>query len=732
VRVAAAVVLSPEERNQLERWSRGKGASGERALRARIVLEAANGRQDLEIARALGIGRLTSARWRHRFLALRLRGISLGATPRVAVGRVSEDRVRSIVQAARRRNASSGRRWSTRSLARAVGVSHSTVRRVWAAYGVRPVGYEAWPPRPDPGPPLVPTDVIGLYLRPPDYAVAFTAAPGPLVHRSIAEAEGSSVGISTAFGPLIQEWPARVDHRAGHRAREFLGFAAALGPLDGVAPNVLVHATAPTVVPTPEFRRWRARHPGIRFQFQASPEAWRERLVLALTAIARSPVPDERFGSRGELSRALRLFLDAYPSASGPFQWVASPAEVAAQTAGGRLRYDLSVTGHPGFKRPARVVHTMRGPGPADPRIREMARVVLLKSLGLRKGERVTIESWTETLDAANAFVLETLRLGAQPLLLYQDEPTYWAAASEVRPASLARVGEHERAALERSDVFVSFFGPSDRERYHALPRPTMFKLGEHRDSLYRAAAKGGTRAVQIALGRASEPSARMYGVDLERWRNELIDATLVDPQELHRRAVRVARRLQEGRVLEIRHPNGTHLKLGLLHRPPDVSDGLVARARPGGSWNLVQLPAGVVAAALDESVGEGTFRSNVSNSVGVMDSIGEVVGGRWTFEGGRLSRFAYDTGQELFAQSYDRAGPGKERPGAISIGLNERIDISPLLQDQAVGAITLQIGRNDQVGGRTKTDWWAWLILRGADLSVDGRRVVRGGKLVP
>ncbi len=134
---------------------------------------------------------------------------------------------------------------------------------------------------------------------------------------------------------------------------------------------------------------------------------------------------------------------------------------------------------------------------------------------------------------------------------------------------------------------------------------------------------------------------------------------------------------------------------------------------------------------ALDERTAEGTFVSNVANSVGVMDTVAEVSGGRWTFQDGRLRRFTYDRGATAFGQSYRRAGPGRDRPGMLSIGLNEHLETAPLLLDQALGTLTFQIGRNVTLGGRNRVPWWAWLLLRGADLEVDGRGIVRGGRLV-
>jgi leucyl aminopeptidase (aminopeptidase T) len=442
-------------------------------------------------------------------------------------------------------------------------------------------------------------------------------------------------------------------------------------------------------------------------------------------------VPSRRRRGQGETSRAIGLFLASFTGSVDPFQWVASTSEIAADRGGAQLRYDLSVTGHPGFKKPPTVRTPRRSPTPPDARARTMARVVLRKSLRVQRGQHVTIESWSETVDYANAFVLEALQLGARPLLVFRDEPTYWAAVAGARPADLTRIGNHLRAAIRESDALVTFYGPSDRERFHALPPALRFRLSEYSDALYGAAARAGTRAVQLALGRASLGSARMYGVDLGQWREELVEGTSVDPALLHRRARRLARLFLQGRRMEISHPNGTRLELGLRHRRPQVSDGLVPPARPGGDWSLVQLPAGVVTVALDERIADGVYVSNVLNSVGVFDTVGEVDGGRWTFSGGRLSRYTYDRGQDLFAESYGRGGTGKDRIGMLSVGLNDRISMAPLLRDQEAGVLTLQLGRNDTAGGTNHVRWWAWLLLRGANLAVDGTPVVERGSLV-
>jgi leucyl aminopeptidase (aminopeptidase T)/transposase len=739
MRVAPAVILSPEERVLLLRWSRGNSSRNLRALRARIVLEAASGRQDLEIGRRLGVGRLTAARWRKRFLTARVRGIERPTVRVPRKGGIPEPRIREILRDSVRGSHFGPQRVSTRTLARKFGVSHTTVRRIWSEYGLRPAGIEATPRRPDPALPLEPQDVVGLYLRPPDFAAALILGPGPGGLGTPRPDEGAGLAPSFPWdgtAALARSLPATWSTLppvppSRHRLRDLLRFLGELERATGRQRPLRIIATLPELARATELRDWLARRPNVRLDRADHWDAFRSRVLRDLDRSGRLPPTRGRQRGRGETARSIGLFLTSYTDSSGPFQWVASSEEVAANDAGSRLRYDLSVTGHPGFKKPLAVRSPMRTTGSLDGRARQMAHVVLGKCLRVRPGEDVAIMSWSETLEYANAFVLEALRLGAHPLLLYQDEPTYWAAVAENRPSNLARIGGHLRAAIARSDALVTFFGPSDRERFHALPRPTGSRLDEYRDALYGAAARAGTRAVQLALGRASPASARMYGVDLATWKAELVNGTTVDPELLHRRARRLSHALRTGRSIEIAHPNGTRLRLGLRHRRAQVSDGLVPPARPNGDWNLVQLPAGVVSVALDERVADGTFRSNVRNSVGVFDTVAEVDGGVWSFSDGRLRRFTYDRGHELFSQSYERGGLGKDRVGLLSVGLNDRITMAPLLLDQEAGTLTLQLGRNDSAGGTNHVYWWAWLLLRGADLTVDGKTLVKAGKLV-
>jgi leucyl aminopeptidase (aminopeptidase T) len=740
VRVAPRIVLSPEERNRLLRWRLG---SGSRRLRADIVLGAADLLEDQEIGRRLAIHRRTVARWRLRFLIARLRGLE-ESVPRQRHGRIPEETWQGIVRATVSRVAPDGSAWSTRSLAQEFGVSHMTVRRIWDSYGLRPVRHEAFPSRPDPVPPPGPWDVIGLYLRSPTAALVVSLHP-ILATRS---GEDGPPGDPPPAAALLESSPGGAVSRnalafrslrpqrgsseaASSRTMELLGF---LGDTEARLPGRRPLRALATGIPASEeavLSRWRVRHPRVELELVPDLERWKGRAVGELQIVGRGATSRRKFRGRAEVSVSLARSLKAYLPSSDPFVWHASRREIAEGEATYRLRYDLAVTGHPGFKRPTDLGPDVAPVISSDPRYRASARHVLRRYLKVRSGERVTIEGWTGSLAYANAFVLESMKLGARPLLLYEDEPTYWAAAAEVPAKTLALLGDHRRAALERTDVFVSFLGPSDRERFHALPSAVLFRLGAYQDALYDAAAKAGARAVQMAIGRVSEASGRMYGVDVPRWRDELLDASMVAPEVLHRRGQGIANRLQGGRELEIRHGNGSRLTLRLAGRKPELSDGTIRHAERKGGWSLVTLPAGVVTVAVDESHAEGSFLSNVASSTGLSNTVGWFAGGRWTFAGGRLQRFSYQEGQELFAQSYQEAPAGRDLPAAVSIGLNDRLSISPLLEDQALGTVGMHLGRNDHLGGRTDSPWWAWLFQRGSTLTVDGRALVRDGRVL-
>ena len=168
--VAAPVVLTDGERAQLEAWARRPRTAQFLAMRARIVLAAADGLGNTAIAAKLGIALSSARKWRSRFLALRLDG--LVDEPRPGRPRtVTDEQVEAVITRTLESAPANATHWSTRSLAAELGLSQSAVSRIWRAFGLQPHRQDSWKLSRDPLFIDKVRDVVGLYLDPPERAV---------------------------------------------------------------------------------------------------------------------------------------------------------------------------------------------------------------------------------------------------------------------------------------------------------------------------------------------------------------------------------------------------------------------------------------------------------------------------------------------------------------------------------------------------------------------------------
>jgi leucyl aminopeptidase (aminopeptidase T) len=368
-------------------------------------------------------------------------------------------------------------------------------------------------------------------------------------------------------------------------------------------------------------------------------------------------------------------------------------------------------------------------PGPSVEDADRLARGVLRQRLRVRPKENVTIETYPSSLPWATGFVREARRLGAKPILLYEDERSYWTAVEEGRASLLGTPGEHEWAALGDSDVYVYFWGPETLARRRAVTEAEAEKLTAFNLAWYQAARKAGLRGARMGIARVTPANARLFGVPFGRWREQVFRASLRDPAALRASARSLGRRLERGRSVRIRHSNGTDLTLALAGRKANLTVGDVTPEMMKTAFGrMANVPDGTVYVAVDETTAEGTFVANRPTT-----SVGEppLEGGRFTFRDGRLVRSAFRRGGGSFRTSYRTARPGKERPSFLEIGLDPDLGGAPMFEESERGALTVGVGRNVGFGGKTDTNFLGYLTLTGAELTLDGRAVVRRGRLV-
>lgn len=359
---------------------------------------------------------------------------------------------------------------------------------------------------------------------------------------------------------------------------------------------------------------------------------------------------------------------------------------------------------------------------------RQVARNVLTNTLHVRRGENVTIEAWSESLPWAVPFVNETRRLGAHPILLYEDEESFWEALESGLSRATGQVGEHEWSALAETDAYVFFFGPNEWSREDNLTARQRVGLAAYNPEWYRRAAKARIRGARMYLGRSSASTAERWRLDLSGWRDALQRASLASPRQMRVLGKRIGERLRRGKRVHLAHPNGTELDFRLGGFPVQLDDADVDENDLRAHNNMANIPGGVVGVAVDHTSATGRVLGNHR----VYPDSGPADGVRWTFSAGQLTEHEYAEGGPEFDKAFSAAPKkGRDRLSYFSIGLNPELFGCPQMEDQEFGAVMLRIGGNQFLGGKNPSPFGRWMVLTGADLSIDDRPLLRGGKPV-
>ncbi len=348
------------------------------------------------------------------------------------------------------------------------------------------------------------------------------------------------------------------------------------------------------------------------------------------------------------------------------------------------------------------------------------AKAVLRQNLQVRPGENVIIEGWDRLLPWATALAREARRMKAHPLVLYDNDDSFWDSVDAHEDEVLGAAPTHEWAALGKTNVYIHMWNAGDRIRMEALGPGRAEKIFGWNPAWYKTASKAGLRGSRLDIGRPFPNLAKAYNVDLAAWMDQLVEGTLVDPAELNAVGRPIARALERGRHVRIFDDHGTDLTLGLKHRKARVDTGRVSKEDQRTPFGMLTLlPAGVVRVAVDESTADGTIVANRSSYT----EVGMSTGGRFEFRHGRLVRHHYDTGAPYFDKPYAKGGKGRDRPGYLAIGLNPKLHNTPQMEDREAGAITVSVGNNEFIpGGKNKANFTGIVVNVGARVEVDGK----------
>ena len=353
------LVLNVSENNQLVEWTRRHKTSQALALRARIILACAHKESNTEVARRLRVTIQTVGKWRCRFVQRRLDGLL--DEPRPGTPRTLGDaRVERLIATTLNELPRDATHWSTRSLARKLKLSQSTVSRVWRAFGLQPHRTETFKLSTDPLFIDKVRDIVGLYLNPPAKALVLCVdeksqiqaldrtqpilplAPGlPQRRTHDYMRHGTTTlfaALNMATGKVIGEL-----HRR-HRAKEFLQF---LRTIDANVPQTLeVHLVMDNygTHKTPSVRGWFARHPRFHAHFTPTSASWLNMVERWFGLLSERQIKRGTHRSTVQLEQAIRHYLAIHNEKPQPFVWTKTADDILASLA--RFCKRISDSGH--------------------------------------------------------------------------------------------------------------------------------------------------------------------------------------------------------------------------------------------------------------------------------------------------------------------------------------------------------------------------------------------------
>jgi transposase len=355
-KMAAPVVLVESAHAELERWVRALSTPQQVALRSRIVLMAAAGKRDLEIAAALGVNRHTVALWRNRFREEGLDGVWEIAPGRGRKPQYAEDKVAAIVEATLQSKPKGATHWSCRTMADQQAVSRNTINRIWQEYNLKPHRSRSFKLSRDPRFREKLTDVVGLYLNQPDKSLVVCVdeksqiqaldrtQPGLPLKKGRCGTKTHDYkrnGTTTLFAALeILEGKVIGECYGRHRHQEFIKF---LRRLDDEFPDDLhLHLVVDNygTHKHPKVQSWLRRHPRFKLHFIPTSSSWLNQVERWFGELTEKAVRRGSFASVAELQNAIEEFLGSWNDNPRPFVWTASVEKIMDKVTRARRTLD--------------------------------------------------------------------------------------------------------------------------------------------------------------------------------------------------------------------------------------------------------------------------------------------------------------------------------------------------------------------------------------------------------
>ena len=356
MRIAPTIVLTEDQQQTLKQWSRGRSLPARQVERAGIILLAAAGKQDLEIAAEMGISNQKAARWRKRFLELGIAGLEKDAPRPGRTPSIAKATVERVIELTTREKPDNATHWSTRTMAAAVAISEASVRRIWRAHGLKPHLIETFKVSNDPQFAEKLEAVVGLYLNPPEHALVLCCDEKSQIQAldrtqpslPLKKGRGHTMthdykrnGTATLFAALNTLDGSVISLcQERHRHQEWLKF---LRLLDDATPDdKQLHLIVDNYATHkhPKVKRWLARHQRFHVHFTPTSASWLNMVERFFRDLTQHRLRRGVFRDVEELITAIDHYVDRHNERPKPFIWTAKASDILEKVKRARTTLD--------------------------------------------------------------------------------------------------------------------------------------------------------------------------------------------------------------------------------------------------------------------------------------------------------------------------------------------------------------------------------------------------------
>ena len=352
MRIAPQVTLSEQQRNQLQTYARGRSIAARLVERSRIVLLAAEGKQDSEIAEQLAIPRQKAARWRKRFLQLGVAGLEKDAPRSGRPPEITAAKINEVVRKTTQTTPANATHWSTRTMAKEAGISEASVRRIWKAHGLKPHRTTTFKLSNDPQFAEKLEDIVGLYLNPPEHALVLSLDEKSQIQAldrtqpglPLKKGRGQTMthdykrnGTTTLFAALnVLDGSVIGTCMDKHRHQEWLKFLRLIDRQIPAEREVHLIVDNYATHKHPKVKRWLARRPRFHIHFTPTSASWLNMVERFFRDLTSKRVRRGVFRSVAELQAAIEAYIQQHNKQPKPFIWTAQASDILEKVKRGR------------------------------------------------------------------------------------------------------------------------------------------------------------------------------------------------------------------------------------------------------------------------------------------------------------------------------------------------------------------------------------------------------------